>query len=390
MRETLKLISLDSIWAGENPRVIKDSHIEGLVKDIGENGLIERLTVGATPNEDGVPNMVLKGHCRLLAITALAASDPDAYAKHFPEGKVRVILVKDATPEEMLAIKLDHGQQQGLTNWWELYLSFKMLFDGMPGMTEKAASVRLSNLIDNVTPLKGNKADKILKLRQAVKDADGQKARWEAEKKRDEEQFQTRRGLLQVLNRVRRAPHVIAATMCRTYTGRLLEGFKESQLMEGGLTNRQIGALYEAHKLDTALDNPNNLDSDDCPKYNQDVPGPNFWKAWKDIQEEKSKTDPSKKRPKSLSSNAILEPVKDGQIRSKAGQLLSQHHAGREIDVAAMREADARAYYADVLSKHDPEYWAACVERATALAAEASEASKVAAQEAASKEEVAS
>jgi hypothetical protein len=388
MKEKLATILLTAIYTGENPRIYKEDHIDGLARDIRENGLIDRITVWDHPSEDdkSLRYQALKGHCRLKAINRIKAADPTRFEELFPGGKVDVHVYDSSTTEdEALKVKLDHGQQAELSNWYELYLSAFMLF--LSGLKEKEVVIRLSHLMDRVAQLKGKAKEKIDALRAAVteaRDAGDYREVVRREDKLEDELFTTRRGMVQNLNRVRKSPKLIEASMYYLYVGTVPDGYEAEQLIKS-LTNRDIRKLAEEHVKDIDIKVEGNLDESGVPKYSRDIPGPNFWKLWNEIKAAKAGESTGEPRPKAMSANAMSEEIKDGKYRSAIAILVTRRHAGeQDIDTT---EADSRAYYADMVAKHAPDVWSDVEKRAKDIIADVQAASEQAAKEAAKKKE---
>jgi hypothetical protein len=382
-------VTLPQLWLTDNPRVPNPEALEALRAAIVSDGLTDALVVWDNPNPNNPDQRyeVLKGNRRTEAIRLIAEFDPVTFNEHFPEGKIPADVRTNLTDEEALAIKLDHGTQLGLSNWFELYLSVMLHIRARGGswkLAEAPVVKACRTIFDRVKPLSGkakDRTEKLLEAIEAARKANDLRALGMAEKEAEKDYFETRRGMIQAIRATALSPTIVEASRYAQYVRGAPEGFDLDDLIPT-LSDKEIKKLKKAHDVDLDEANPDNMD-DGVRKYNRESPGPNFWKVWNEIKAAKAaavKSDTP--RPKAMSAKAMLDMTKDGaSALSKVRILTLRQCAGQEAP--GLSEADRRAHEADVLYKHAPDEWAAISAKAKEILAEVQKAG----QQAASAEE---
>lgn len=373
MKRSHKQVQLTdiSIWADVNPRLeLGNEAIENLMLDIGQRGLIDPITCRDNGKSSEFPTQytVLKGHRRLAAVQLLKERDPETFNEKFPGEKITAEVIADLSDSEALEILQDHGQQEGLTNPAEVYLTSRNFFN-IGGCSEKDVVMHITGMLDRLSPPSAKQRDKVSRARQKVADAGTVRERVLATKDLEDVIFQYRRGMIQHFNRIRRAPRVIEDSFLYTHTKHVRDGVNPEELIVN-LTTVEVRKLFDIYTAENETGN-----------FNRDIPGPRFWGAWLELKGEKEEEDSSEEpRAKAMSANKIKQDIKDGVYESELSKLISNKHVGEDVNSAALKDADKRAYYADVLALHDPAFWAGCVEKAKELISAAAAAAKEAAK----------
>lgn len=379
-------VTLPQLWLTDNPRVPNSAALEALRASIAADGLHDPLVVWDNPNPNNPEQRyeVLKGNRRTEAINLIATFDPATFEEHFPGGKIPAEVHTGLTDEEALEIKLDHGTQLGLSNWYELYMSCVLHLRARGGSWKRAEAPIVKacrTIFDRVKPLSGKAKDRTNKLLKAIEDArkaNDLRALALAEKEAEKDYFDTRRGMIQTIHAVSVCPTIVEDSRYLQYVG-TVPGGRELDDLIPTLSDKEIKKLKKAHDLDLDETNPENMEDGVC-KYDRSVPGPAFWKQWNEIKAAKAAASESTApRPKALSAKAMLDMTKDGSALSKARTLTLRQCAGQ--DAPGLVEADLRAHKADVLAKHAPDEWEAISAKADQILAEVQKAGQQAAEQ---------
>ena len=362
-----KSVPLGEIITGRNVRLPSLMKIEELYEDIHENGLITPLTVFMK----GKQALVIAGHRRHAACTMLFAKEPKIYAKHFPNG-IPCTVTSGITEAEAEAMKVDHGNEVGLSDPMELQLCVNILL--YMGLTEKACVIRLAALMDRIKPMK---ADKAKKYRQMLADAELRKEQGnllEYNAKIQEAYtflLNYRRGMMQNHAAAFECPDVVMAALYFKSTGERPpqeSGFAvdKNEVIPDGLTYDHVKKLRTAFgkDLDTRVDGA-------CP-YNKRVPGPEFLSKWEEIKAEimQKAIDSASKttRDKAMSAGEMDEEIKKAKWASKGFQLLTRYHRNeKDIDMTVLKGLDLIANIAELLSTRAPDEWVNCVKLGEAI-----------------------
>lgn len=362
-----KSVQLGELVTGRNVRLPSLMKIEELYEDIHENGLITPLTVFMK----GKVALVIAGHRRRAACQMLFDREPKIFAKHFPNG-IPCTVASGITEAEAEAMKVDHGNEVGLSDPMELQLCVNILL--FMGLTEKAVVIRLAALMDRIKPMK---ADKAKKYRQMLADAELRKEQGnmlEYNAKIQEAYtflLNYRRGMIQNHAAAYECPDVVMASLYFKSTGERPpqeSGFAvdKDEVIPDGLTYDHVKKLRAAFAkdLDTRVDGV-------CP-YTKRVPGPEFLGKWEEIKVEmKQKTeDASSKTPrdKAMSAGDMDEEIKKAKWSSKGFQLLTRHHRNeKDIDMTVLKGLDSIANIAELLATRAPDEWVNCVKLGEAI-----------------------
>ena len=348
MKYTQIHIQPDTLTFGENPRLPTNLNIPAMRDSIETLGkLLEPVTVWQP--EAGIFELI-RGHRRSFAILEILAENPTRYAEIFPEG-IPAFEVEDVTVEEVVELKLDHTEQQGLSDPHEVQMSANMLF--AIRKTEADVAFQLASLIEKINPMKSKaKADKA-ELEEKLADAKVQgkpKAIDNAEKAIKKHIADYRRGFVQHLHDVYRCPHVVNAALYHKACGEQPAGFEEEYLPR--LTNAQVNSLWKAHKEDLEV-----IDDDTgVPKYNQNRVGPQFSEKWASLvktEKEANNGDPTPPKPKAMSGKDMKAEV--GERWNSVGfcKLTGWHSGDKEVE--GLDALDAQYHLLDLVAKEQPD-----------------------------------
>ena len=360
-------VALADIITGRNVRLPALMKIDELYADIHDNGLITPISVWMK----GKQALVIAGHRRLKAINRLFENEPLVFGKLFPKG-IPCTVVQGITEAEAESMKVDHGNEVGLSDPMELQLCCNILFQ--QGLTEKAVVVRLAALMDRIKPMK---ADKAKKYRQMLADAELWKSQGnmlEYNAKIAESQmflFTYRRGMVQNHAAAFDCPNVVMAALYFKSTGERPpqeSGFAvgKDEVLPDGLTYDHVKKLKAAFAKDLDI-----KVNGACP-YNKLIPGPDFLAKWKEIRDEllKKAEDSAEKpvRDKAKSAGDMEAELKTSKWNSRGFQILTRHHRNeKDVDMAQLKALDMVAHDAEILSERAPKEWADCVKLAESI-----------------------
>ena len=365
---TSQYVNLESIIVGRNVRLPGHGmKIEELSADIHDNGLQTPLTVFG---KDG-KFLTIAGHRRRMALQKIYNEEPLVFAKLFPKG-VPVTIANGITEDQAEAMKVDHGNEVGLSDPMELQLCANILFQ--QGCNEKQVVIRLAALMDRIKPMK---ADKAKKYRQMLADAElwkekGNLTEYKAKIAEAETfLFQYRRGMVQNQNAAFKCPDIVMAALYFKSTGErppVESGFavEKTEVLPDGLTYEHV------KKLETAFGKDLLVLENGTSKYNKRVPGPEFLAKWAEIKADllKKAADSENQvvRDKAMSAGDMEMEIKSSKWNSKGFQILTRHHRNeKDVDMAQLKSYDTIAYLAELLSARAPKEWADCVKVAEAI-----------------------
>lgn len=357
MKKTFKYVALEAIFAGQNVRLPGLAHTDELYEDIKANGLKEPPWVFGVGNES---YEMIRGHLRLICLDRLQNEEPTRFLELFPGGKVEVVVLSDITYEQAQIEKIDHGNENPLTNIMEAQLCANMLFEA--GCTEAQVATQLAGLMNRIKPMKADKRKELELLRKDVdtyretgRDADI------PEKERQIAQLllDYRKGWIQNMKAQWRCPDVVAATMFlkatgeRNWHGILKIDIADDVYLPSRLQVDQVKSkLWPAFKKDLAIST-----GGACP-YNKRVPGPNFNEAWDAICEKSKEKEsaPETVRAKAFS-KAELQTDAEKYLSQGFKMLCSFHRRDPEVDPNRLKELDQIAYYAELVCERSGEEW---------------------------------
>lgn len=324
----------EDVILGANPRLPERLHLEPLAESIRQDGLLQRPLVARIGDE----YIMIAGHRRWMAIRLLS---DDEHKRLFPQG-IPVIVRTGLTRDEVERAKVDHGNMIDLSCKAEVYLAAEILLRA--GATEKEVATTLTSLLDRVFPLRASARRKLQDLDAKILEARG-KARSNLCKERDDFYASYRRGVVQELHNVFRAPSLVRAAFIFKDTGVKPEGFEKVTLPQN-ITTAQIRKCFEAHQQDMR---------DKPLEYTKDAPGPMFLNRWQEIiASEEGEESPTKRR-KSLSAKAMMDLITDGVVSSKVGKLVVSRCAGDAVE--GLDAFDSIARCAELVSAHDADLW---------------------------------
>lgn len=342
------MVDRSNLVVGHNPRLSRNYRTRELAEDIRANGLKQRIVVGEVDDLPGETPEVIAGHRRIAAISLGFGLWPDVFEKHFPKGRIPVILKRGMSRDQIEAEKCDHGNMVGLNHRCEVLNSVIMLREA--GLTEKAIAVKLAGVLDTVYPLTADARKKRDAFDQKISEARGS-ARSKLEKDKAEWYLEYRRGIIQGHLRVYKCPDVVKATMLYIAEGEKPEGF-EKVAMPSKLSQSQVKKLDAEHREDMK---DASVFVDGLSPYTKASPGPRFLEAWTEVLEASAKK-PNGKRSKALSAKEMQAELTDGRWKSTGFRKLTAHHGGSK-DVKGLDEADGLCYTAElVFGSRDPEH----------------------------------
>jgi hypothetical protein len=353
MKYLHKLVEFVKIIRGENPRLAKNLNLGTLVSSIEENGLLEPITV--TPIANG-EFLTVRGHRRGMAIGELMKRNPKRFNELFGKG-VPALVLSDVTEKEIVLLKLDHSDQQNLSDPYELQHSANMLF--AIEATESEVANRLAGMIDRISPMKASAVNELNALKLKVEEAKktGNDAAVILASQEVEKFVATyRRGFVQGLHNIQRCPVKVMHALYKRSTGENPEGVTE---VLPALTTADITELWKAHSSDLEI-RENGL-----PKYNKELNGPLFTEKWdKLVAKAAAPAEAKVEKSKAATAKALKEEVDKGKYMSKLAVTVTQHHAGDAEATARIPELDKAAYHGDLVRQHDEALWATVVKAA--------------------------
>lgn len=347
MKYTNAMVEIGSLVTVENPRIPNRMLLSSLKDNISGVGLLEPLMVADLPNKKGVLQVV-KGHRRLAAMMEILSENPVRFNELFPKG-VPVLKVSDVTNEEIVALKLDHSEQLGLSDPHELQRSANMLF--AIGKVEADVAVSLAGLIDKISPMNDKARQKLAALKAVEEKAvkEGNAAGIELAK-RDIRDFifQYRRGFVQNLHAVYRCPDVVMASLYKKACGETPKEFAGQYLPP--ITTSEAVNLYKLHAKDCETK------ENGVPVFNKAVTGPEFNKRWAELSTKHQEAEGKVKetRPKAMSSKDMAEEAKS--YKSALAVKLTNKHTG-ESSATDILVLDDDAYRAGLVKKYDSKAW---------------------------------
>lgn len=361
---TSALLPMKAIYMGRNVRLPALMKIAELAADIAENGLLTPILVYEVKPRGFE---VIQGHRRLHSIQSLAE---EAFEKHFSRG-IPVTVVTGVTYDEAQLMKVDHGNEVGLSDPMEIQLCGNILFS--QGKSEKEAVIRLAALMDRIKPMKSEKLKKYQTMLADAKLLTIKGMTEEAKAKlKDAEDFlfNYRRGYIQNIHNAWRCPTVVMAALYLKATGTAPEkgtDFFTEQKLPKGITYQHVTSLWKAFEKDlTHKDETGKL------KYNKTLPGPDFTAKWNEICTELNKaaedSESGGTRAKAMSAGDMEKELTEGKWQSNGFQMLTRHHRKEEgVDTARLMALDKLAFLAELLSERAPKEWADAVELAEGI-----------------------
>ena len=367
MKKDLKDISVNTIYRGRNVRLPGNANEEELYQDIKANGLKQHMMVF------GVGDLyeIIQGHLRSKALDRLMEEEPARFKELFPNGTVECTVLSDISPEMAQLEKLDHGQENPLTNPMEVQLSMNFLFDA--GYKEVDVAVQLAGVMNRVSPMKATTRKEIEQLNRDVEmyQKEGRSADVEEKlKKIGQLTLDYRKGKIQNAKAIWRCPHIVMATMWykatggeRNWEGQLDINIDEKTYLPTQLQVAQVAkTLWPAFKLD--LD----ILVNGKPKYNKRVPGSNFNEAWNKICEKSVEREnaPETVRAKAYSKDE-LKADEEKWLSAGFRLICRSHRRETDVDPATLTALDKVAYVAEIISERDPAAWKEAVALAEGL-----------------------
>ena len=362
-------IKLDMLTMGDNPRLPNNLNILPLADNIeGVGKLLEPITVWTKP--DGLVE-VIRGHRRTLACQLIHDNNRARFDEIFPEG-IPVFMVENCTAEEAVELKLDHTEQRGLTDPHEVQMSANMLF--AVRRTEADVAWQLSSLIDKISPMNVKGKEKLGELTEKLESAKASKAKPKVieacEKACKEFIAEYRRGYVQNLHNVFRAPKVVCAALFAKAARQNPKEFEGVYLPP--LTNADVKALWKAHKTDIAI-----VDQETkVPVYNQTRVGPNFSTKWDEIvKDSQTEKDDKPATPKAMSAKDMASDITEGRFCSVGFVKLTNLHCGDKT-VEGLDALDHAYHMLDLIAKEQPELYEMVITEGTKVESELAKADK--------------
>jgi len=357
MIRNLMDILIDTIYRGRNVRLPGLANKEELYQDIRENGL------KTNPEVVGVGDKyeVIKGHLRTESVDRLKTEEPGRFKELFPNGTIQCLVLSDITYEEAQLEKLDHGQENPLTNPMEVQLSMNFLFDA--GKTEAQIAVQLSGLMNLVSPMKANKKKEYDQL---VRDIEMYRESGRfgdvAEKERQATQLllDYRKGKIQNCKAIWKSPHLVMATMWYKATGgernwgdQLDLDIADDIYLPAAL---QVDAVKK--KLEPAFAKDLAIKELGVCPFNKRVPGPNFNAAWDEICTKSKEAESADKpvRAKAFG-KADLEADEAKWLSAGFSMLCALHRRDPEVNTTTLAELDKTAYFAELVKERGGDEW---------------------------------
>jgi hypothetical protein len=286
-----------------------------------------------------------------MAVRLLKEQNAKRFAELFTKG-VPSLKVTDVTSDEVIVLKLDHVDQQGLTDPHELQRSANMLFT--INKTESDVATQLATLIDKIAPMKQKARVELDSLRAKLEHvkASGNSASVELTSREIRDFiFAYRRGFVQNLHNTFRCPSCFMSALFKKATGHNPTGINEYLPT---LTSADVTSLWNSHKADLEIR------ENGVPKYNKERVGPNFSEKWTKLVEKskQAEADGTEKEPKAkaMSAKDMMQEVKEGKYKSELACRLTSHHAGDKT-VDNLESLDCASYYSDLVRKHDAGMW---------------------------------
>ena len=369
------MIQLDKLSMGDNPRLPTNLNIGPLADNIENLGkLLEPITVWQPNGDDQFE--VIRGHRRTMAIQTIAERSPKVFEDIFGKG-VPAFVVEGCSPEDVVELKLDHTEQQSLSDPHEVQMSADMLF--AIRRTEAEVAVQLQSLIEKISPMKSKSKVALKELEDKLSDAKAQgkaKAIEAVDKEIKKFIAEYRRGYVQHLHDVYRSPLKVNASLYYKACGIKPKGFETEDLPR--LTNSQVNTLWKAHKEDLEIKD----EESGAPKYNQVRIGPQFTEKWdKIVAAEKAAVngEPTAPKPKAMSAKEMASEVTEGRWSSVGFCKLTNWHCG-DKGVEGLDRLDEQYHLIDLVAKEQPDLLEMVVTEGIKIRAELVKADKEAAE----------
>ncbi|MHC4302639.1 MAG: ParB N-terminal domain-containing protein [Planctomycetota bacterium] len=308
----------------ENCRI--DDTSRGAVADLIESilamGLIERLYVE-------VDGRARKGHRRIAALGYIKEENPERFAELFPNDEIPVIVVSNATDQELVALQIDHTQK-GLSDY-EILLACIMQFQ--VGWKPGNVGTHCHQLFIN-SPASQKKFDKRLEEIDVEAKVLGVKAREKGASPQEVEDIEAAhvaketasyfKGVAQQYHRIWECPNIVLASFEFGATGKVPKGWREAELISK-INKANAQTLLKAHKADL-----NTLTENDETKYSKAEPGPLFRAAWAKLKKQyiEKALGINKKTAFVRKTNAQIEEQATN-FESHAFKGLCQNHLGK-------------------------------------------------------------
>ena len=357
MNFELKEVELKECYTGDNVR-IDLPQLPELQADITDRGLLTPPTVWKNPEKkNGTSLEIIYGHRRFAVLKNIAKSDKETFKKHFPKGKIPVLVVSGISRQKAQSLKVDSGTSVMLKDPYEAQLCANFMFED--GASDSVVANALSALLSRVSRLGSMSKDTKEKI---------DNLNLEYEKNRLEDNFskmekiakeiykiksEYHRGHVQLLRTKWRCPNIVMACLEFEATKKVPHGYVEEELMR--LTNSECDRLYKAFREDLdVLENG-------IPKYSKLNPGENFKQKYQDIMEAKKNKKSGKKdksKPvKAMSSKEMQKEVEESIWQSTGFKLLTTHHAGGKITMAKLKDADYMCAIAEIVANNNDKKW---------------------------------
>ncbi len=357
MKQELKDIEIEAIYRGRNVRLPGLAHEEELYQDIKANGITKHMLVFGV----GVTFEVIQGHLRDAALDRLAEEEPARFKELYPSGKIQCLVLSDCTFEQAQLEKLDHGQENPLTNPMEVQLVMNFLLDA--NKTEAQIAVSMAGLMNRVSPMKANKKKELDQLNRDI-EMYQKEGRFVdvAEKQRQAAQLllDYRKGKIQNCKAVYSCPHIVMAAMWYKATGgeRNWEGQLDIDIPADTYLPSvlQIDAIRK--KLAVAFEKDLLIKENGLCPYNKRIPGPNFNSEWTILCDKSSEKESSEApvREKAYSKQNLIDDEKKWQ--SNFGRLLCQaHRRVAEVDPNLLAKLDKIAFFGELVADRAPDEW---------------------------------
>ena len=325
--QTLTTMPIGSLSPfAENPRYHLNP--EGLLAEIKESGL-------QTPPMVKPDGETIRGNRRLFCLNKWHAEDPQGFNKAFPDGMIPVTVITDATAEEIVELRSDHGQSQQL-NRSELMLAAHYLFRN--GYPERAVIINLSGLIDQLYPVRPSRA---AELHAILHKADSPQVVNQAEYWKAVLAY--RHGLLQGWQAFSDCPNSVRAVQAYFELGEVPDGWENLRMPATPFNLGHWKAIAKAMAEDAA-----NNASD------PDVGGPAVAEVWSSICDQiDGKIAEATPRAKSMSAKDMKDSIP--HLQSEGFQKITAAHAG---ELSEFTEEDNMLHRCEVLRKHNPKWYA--------------------------------
>ena len=347
MKSKNTFVLLSKLFAGENPRLSDHVKLDSLIANINAMGLLTPIMAWAKDSSGNLE--VIQGHRRLQALREIERVDNSRFVELFGKDGIPIKLVSDCTEADVIDLKLDHSDQQGLNDPYELQKSANMLF--RIGRTEEQVASQLAGLIERFAPMASKVMLELKAISEKVEKAKTNKnaaAQILAEREYRDRFFQYRRGFAQGLHNIYRCPNKVMQALYKKATGNNPEGVAEYL---PNITTTTVTKLWKAHEADLKI-----MDGGK-PKYNRDNSGPLFTAAWDTLvkAEQDAATNPEAKTPRSMSAKEM--EADKGEFESSLANIMTEYHKGNKDMKTEVSKLDKLCCVAELVQKHDPALW---------------------------------